>query len=237
MINLPQTLNEALDQAKEATQQAIRAGKTRLLVELVIPELKVQPIAWDFLPALTSIYGSGLKVFFPDAGAAALARRDWGAVEFQIQDIGNGRTPIDSKVEPTDEAFLLVEPSPVEVLLVEKLCQIAGDRPCIMLNPKLEDVSIVGIGYAARQLRDRFLSTLESSYYFRPIDDCTVLRAYPGQWLVWRADQIIDELPEKPTGETLEKILRGGGATDPPPSLRPPGVIASLQRFFRALSS
>lgn len=167
-------------------------------------------IAWDFLPALTSLYGVGLKVFFPDTGAAALARRDWKLAEFKITDLGNGRTSLEPKVQPEDEAFLLIEPSSVEVLIVEELCQLAGDRPCILFNPKLEDVSIVGIGYAARQLRDRFISTLESYYYLRPMDDFALLRAYPDQWQVWQliAETNTDSISEAAKVENAASVQK-----------------------------
>ena len=254
MTQLPKDLDEAIAQARESTQTALKDGKTRIMVELVFPELKQMSIAWDFLPALTSIYGTGLKVFFPDTGAAALARRDWKLAEFKITDLGNGKTPLEPKVQPEDEAFLLIEPSSVEVLIVEELCQLAGDRPCILFNPKLEDVSIVGIGYAARQLRDRFISTLEPYYYLRPMDDFALLRAYPDQWQVWQliADSIdnstwrmIAELPEKPVGDVLDRIMMGGNtqASDDPEAPvknsggKGPGLMANLQRFLRALSS
>jgi hypothetical protein len=260
MTQLPKDLDEAIAQARESTQAALKDGKTRIMVELVFPELKQMSIAWDFLPALTSLYGAGLKVFFPDTGAAALARRDWKLAEFKITDLGNGRTPLEPKVQPEDEAFLLIEPSSVEVLIVEELCQLAGDRPCILLNPKLEDVSIVGIGYAARQLRDRFISTLESYYYLRPMDDFALLRAYPDQWQVWQLIddskdakdstdstdstwQMIAELPEKPVGDVLDRIMMGNQASDDPEAPiknsggKSPGIMANLQRFLRALSS
>ena len=249
MMQLPKDLDEAVAQARESTQAALKDGKTRIMVELVFPELKPMAIAWDFLPALTSLYGSGLKVFFPDTGAAALARRDWKLAEFKIQDLGNGRTPLDPKIDPEDEAFLLIEPSSVEVLIVEELCRLAGDRPCILFNPKLEDVSIVGIGYAARQLRDRFISTLESYYYLRPMDDFALLRAYPNQWQVWQLRgeeyQVISESPQKPVGEVLDQIMMGGEKqpSNDPDALtknsggKSPGIMANLQRFLRALSS
>jgi hypothetical protein len=99
---------------------------------------------------------------------AALARRDWGDVPFKIDDVGSSRTPMEDKIQPDDEAFLLVAPSSVEVSQVEKLSNLAGDRPFVLLNPQLEDLYVVGIGYAARQLRDRFLKTIESCYYLVP---------------------------------------------------------------------
>ena len=239
MTELPKTLEDAIAQARDATQAAIADGYSRLQVELLFLELKPMPVAQQFLPVFDQI-GSQLKVFFPDAGAAALARRDWGDIPVKILDIGAGRMPVQQQVQPEDGAFLFIAPSAVEVAQVEKLCEAAGDRPCVMFNPRLEDVYTIGIGYAGRQLRLRFLNTIESCYHIRPLDGGAVFRCYPSSWQVWRETdndyQLIAELPKKPAGEELDEIL--AGKTQSAGSLPPKkvGMLTNLQRFLRALS-
>lgn len=248
MVKLPKTLEEAIAQSKEATLEALEDGHQRVQVELVFPEiaLKAQAIAQQFIP-LFADYGSGLKVVFPDAGAAALARRDWGDTTFQISDLGSKRTPVEYKISDEDQAFLVVAPSSVEVEQVEKLCNLAGDRPVVILIPQLENVAIVGIGYAARQLRERFLSTLETCYYLKPLEGLAILRKYPSPWQVWleKGDtfELIAEEPQKPMGDTLELILNqvmgtGEATEDNPPVAMPKkaGVFGGLKQFLRALS-
>ncbi|MEQ9354772.1 DUF1995 family protein [Coleofasciculus sp. F4-SAH-05] len=244
MAELPQTLDEAIAQAREATQAALRDGYTRLQVELVFPEiaLQAQSIAWQFTPIFEQ-YGSGLKVLFPDAGAAALARRDWGETPFKVTDIGTSRSPVESRIQPEDEAFLIVSPSAVEVSQVEKLCNLAGDRPCVLLTPQLEDLKVVGIGYAARQLRERFLSTLTSCYYVQPRDGAALLRVYPGLWQIWlekeNAYQLIAEEPQKPVGDAVELIIAkvtGSGDSEDAPAPKKAGFLSTLQSFLDALS-
>lgn len=246
MAELPKSLEDAIAQSREATKAAIAAGKTRVCVELVFPELKAMPVAEQFIPMFE---GSQLKVFFPDTGAAALARRDWGQVPFKIEDIGTGRTPIQDKLAPDDEVFLLIEPSAVEVGEVEKLCNAAEGRPVVLLLPRLEDAATIGIGYAARQLRDRFLSTLDSCYYIRPLEGAAVFRSYPSPWQVWLETseddyKLIAELPKRPAGEELDRILMqatqptpGETSTGDAPKPKKPGIFTELQRFLRALSS
>lgn len=244
MAELPQTLDEAIAQAREATQAALNNGYTRLQVELVFPEiaLQAQSIALQFT-SIFKQYGSGLKVLFPDAGAAALARRDWGETPFKVTDIGTSRSPVESRIQPEDEAFLIVSPSAVEVSQVEKLCNLAGDRPCVLLIPQLEDLKVVGIGYAARQLRERFLSTLTSCYYVQPLDGAALLRVYPGLWQIWlekeNAYQLIAEEPQKPVGDALELIIAkvtGGDDSEDTPAPKKPGFLSTLQGFLDALS-
>ena len=246
MREFPNSLERAIEQAKKATQLAIQEGISPLQIELVIPEIALQSqvLALEFT-TLFQQYGSGLKVFFADTGAAALARRDWGQTSFQVSDLGSRFTSVETKVAPQDEAFLVVSPSSVEVNSVEKLCEIAGERPVVLLIPQLEDVSVVGIGYAARQLRERFLSTLESCYYFRPLEGAAVLRSHPCAWQVWleKDDQyeLLVEQSQKPMGEALELILaEARRGTDPAEEAivapQTGGLFKNLQRFLRALS-
>ncbi|MBW4661634.1 MAG: DUF1995 family protein [Drouetiella hepatica Uher 2000/2452] len=231
---LPNTLEEAIAQAQQATTAAIADGYRRIQVDLLFPELKIMPVAEQFLPTFEHL-GAQFRVYFPDAGSAALARRDWGEKPYAIRGINDMK----AEMQPDEQAFLFVQPSSVEVLEVEKLCQEAMDRPVVMLNPNLEDVAIIGIGYAGRQLRDRFLSTFESCYYLRPIEGAAVFRAYPGLWQVWQEKEgtyeLIAEETQRPAGEALDRILMGAGN---PTEAQPPrrGLLSSLQQFLRALS-
>ncbi len=237
---VPASLEEAIAQARTATQAAIQAGLPRMMVELVYSELKGMPVAEQFYPALQDL-GLTFKIYFPDAGSAALARRDWGNPDFVVRGIGE----LHSEMTPDDQAYLFVEPSSVEVSQVEEMCAEAGDKFVIMLNPKLEDVATIGIGYAGRQLRDRFLSTLEPVYYLRPRDGAVVLRCYPHPWQVWQETeagyQLLAELPQKPSGEALDRILLGETAADPAapgaaPKGKRGGFLSELQSFLRALT-
>jgi hypothetical protein len=244
MAELPKTLEDAIAQSSAAVKSALADGITRIQVDLLFPELKFMTVAEQFVPLFTE-YESRLKVFFADAGAAALARRDWTDVQFKIQDIGTGRAAsLESKIQPEDEIFLFIAPTSVEVPQLEKLCEIIGDRPVIMLVPRLEDSSVVGIGYTARETRRRFISTIESCYYIRPVDDQSALfRCYPGLWEVWLETQgeyqQVAELPKKPSGDELDAILMGGqtqNTSDTTPTKKP-SVFKSLQRFIKALSN
>lgn len=232
MPELPDTLDQAISAARQATATAISAGYSRLQVELLFPELKSMPVAQQFITLFEDL-GPHLKVFFADAGAAALARRDWGEVPFPIRGVNELLDPIQAE----DRAFVVVAPTPVEVGQIETMCVQAGDRPFILLNPKLQDVATVGIGYAGRQLRERFLNTIETCYYLRPLEGGAVSRAYPEAWQVWLEKsegdyQLIAEEAEKPSGERLDQIF--ADATASPKSRT--GFMADLQRFVRALT-
>ena len=239
MVDFPHTLDEAIAQAQVATQAALDAGYTRLQVDLAIPELKPMQPAYQYLSVFET-YGAQLKVFFTDAGAAALARREWVGSSYNIQsiDIQGTRqtTSIDQLVVPEDRAFVFVAPSAVEVGVVEQIANAAGDRPVILFNPRMEDVSIVGIGYAARKLRERFLNTIEPCYYLKPLEGAALLRCYPSQWQVWaeapEGYTLIAEETQKPTLERLDEIFVQVTGVKPTPAQE---MFAGLQRILRAI--
>jgi hypothetical protein len=233
---LPNTLEEAIVQARESATAAVADGYTRLQVELVFPELKIMPVAAQFLPAFEHL-NEKLRVYFPDPGSAALARRDWGEKPYAIRGISDMKADI----LPNEELFLFIEPSSVEVEQVEKLCQDAQDRPVVLLNPRMEDIAIIGIGYAGRMLRERFLNMFESCYYLRSLEGAALLRAYPEPWQVWLEKEdgyeLIAEEAQKPVGDTLDRILAAAAGSSPdatPPPRK--GILASMQQFLRALS-
>ncbi len=239
MIDFPSTLEEAIAQAQTATQAALEAGYTRLMVDLAIPELKPMEPAYQYLSALAH-HGAHLKVYFTDAGAAALARRDWADAPYTIQsiDIQGTRqtTSVERLVEPDDQAFVFVSPSAVEVGLVEQMAIAAGDRPVILFNPRLEDVSIVGIGFTARKLRERFLNTIEPCYYLKPLEGIAIFRLYPSLWQVWMESEegytLIAEEQQKPTLERLDEIVTQVLGVKATPAQN---MFAGLQRILRAI--
>ena len=240
MSFLPNSLDEAIAQAQEATRAAIVAGYTRLQVELLLPELKPMPAAQQYLPVFADL-GSGLKVFFTDAGAAALAKRDWAEVDCQFAsiDVAGSRqtTTVAELAEPDDRAFLFVAPSAVEIGPVEQVCNVAGERPSILFNPRLEDVGTVGIGFTARKIRERFLNTFEPCYYLRPLEQAVLFRCYPAPWQVWLETeagyQLVAEELQKPDGERLDQILAQAIGPKQAPKR---GFLTDLQRMLRALS-
>ncbi|MDJ0590949.1 MAG: DUF1995 family protein [Pleurocapsa sp. MO_226.B13] len=245
MNTFPETLDIAVEQAKEATKAAIADGYKLIQVELVIPEiaLKSEALALEFAN-LFADYGSGVKVMFPDTGAAALAKRNWGEQTFQVTDMGSRFTAIETQISTEDEIFIVACPSSVEVDRAEKLSNLAGDRPVIFLIPQLEDVAVVGIGLAARQLRERFISKIYSSYYLRPIEGGAILRCHPSQWQVWLEKEagyeLATELATKPMGEDLERLMiqlttpeAENGDRQPK---KKPSLLGNLQKFLKALS-
>lgn len=227
-ILLPNNLEDATEQAIAATHQAIANGATRILVDLRFPELKSLPIAYEFARSFNERYGNAWQALFSDAGAAALAKREWTDLEVSFRGVNEGRRAIREE----DQAFLLVEPSSIEVDQVEKLVQLAGDRPFVMLNPRLEN-SEVGVGLATRRLRDRFVSTFETAYYIKPLELGALWRCYPQTWQVWQQTeegmQFLSEVEQRPSNDDIDRLFRQKTGK------QSGSFLARLQQFFNAL--
>jgi hypothetical protein len=228
-ILLPDNLEDAIEQAIAASHQAIADGGNRVIADLRFPELKVLPIAYEFAASFNQIYGKEWQAIFSDAGAAALAKREWADLEVSVRGVNEGRRAIREE----DKAFLLIEPTSVEVEMVEKLVQLAGDRPFVMLNPRLEN-SEVGLGLAARQMRDRFLSTFETAYYIKPLELGALWRCYPQTWQVWQETesgmQPMAEVAQRPSSDDIERLFKQKTGK------QSGSFLDSLQQFFNALA-
>ena len=228
-ILLPDNLEDAVEQAIAASHQAIADGGNRVIADLRFPELKVLPIAYEFAASFNRIYGKEWQAIFSDAGAAALAKREWADLEVSVRGVNEGRRAIREE----DKAFLLIEPTSVEVEMVEKLVQLAGDRPFVMLNPRLEN-SEVGLGLAARQMRDRFLSTFETAYYIKPLELGALWRCYPQTWQVWQETESgmepMAEVAQRPSSDDIERLFKQKTGK------QSGSFLDSLQQFFNALA-
>lgn len=246
MNTFPETLDAAVEQAKEAAQTAIADGYNLVQVELVVPEIALQSeaLALEFAQ-LFAATGSRVKVMFPDTGASALAKRNWGEQLFAVTDMGSRFTSIETQIAEEDEIFIVACPSAVEVDRAEKLSQLAGDRPVLFLIPQLEDVAVVGIGLAARQLRDRFIKNIYSCYYLRPLEEGAILRCHPSPWQIWlerdSGYELATELTTKPMGEDLERLMIDltnpqTANSDGKSSKKKMSLLGNLQKFLNALS-
>ena len=230
---LPESIEEAISQSVGAVQAALAAGHSRIQTEMVYQELKPTVVAYQFLQEYPDL-GENIKVFFSDAGAAALAKRDWTDIPHTLKGIKELLEP----VQPEDGGFVLVGPTPSEVEACEQVANEAGDRPYILLNPKLQDISVIGIGYAGRQLRERFLSTIETAYYLCPLQGGLVYRSYPGLWQIYSETEeggyeLLSELDSRPTSEQVDAAF----APLIPKEERSGGVLRSLGQFLKSLSS
>ena len=144
-----------------------------------------------------------IRIYFPDEGSAALARRDWTMnvvpcldyVEFRSC---NGIQPTTTTSRPV-AAQIFVCPRASDSDAVERLLAAAEERATdpsslsssllsIFFNPSLVDMGVTGFGYAGRRLRERLLDTLVGLYYLRTLPNGALTRQYPSSYTIWQED-------------------------------------------------
>jgi len=255
---LPQNLETAMIHAGEATGLYINSGGTRVMAELLVPELEnlnedgAQQRVWDlsrlFLDTLQeTLGGQRVKAIFPDAGVAAFVKYQWKDVPYTFGSL-NDRRPVSND----DEVVVLLTPDHQGLPDVERINDaLAGDddtpaRAMVMLNPRLISGD-VGVGLNVRRMRQRLLSKFTTVYSVRPRQDATIFRHYPGLWQIFVDDSkqpgrliLAKEQPTRPTLDDIDMLLLGGGNSgdgeEPSAMANAVGVFASFNRFMRSLS-
>ncbi len=177
-----------------------------------------------FDPTTDSWEGAKLRIYFPDEGSAALARRDWksevpSCVEFSA--CGGVQVADTSK----DAVILFFCPRASEAEFVEEILyemeEKRGDELMltVMVNPLLVDMGVTGFGMAGRRLRERLIDGLVPAYYLRTLQWGALTRVWPQLFTVWQEDanestgyrmiKAMDNLPSNPEVEDIYDIENG----------------------------
>lgn len=228
---IPGSMADAAAQAVEATRAALAAGVTRAFITIdttagdeTYTLLKTSvPIVRRLLPILIGEENDeeggerlcqSVEVLLPDAGAAALARRDWGEDGGSVP-TGVVLTGMDRWVKGQEvDGVFIVAPRASEVEDLEGGVAQAGDMPTIVVNPDLVDMGVTGLSLNARTLRERVIDAFETTYYLRVYGWGVLLRAYPGEWGVWIDDEAeasgfrcLRTFATRPGNDEIEELL------------------------------
>jgi hypothetical protein len=214
---LPSDLKTAEAELLAALQSALASGGSgRWTAELRFSGLRLLPVVLRLATALQEWPG-GLALLFPDAGAAALARRDGPGLAALIRTLGDHRRLQAQAMEdgsPLAQLLLVVAPGLAEYEAVESACS-AHRGPVVLLNATLED-GAVGIGSVARERRKGFLAGWQSAYTLVPQASSALRRAHPHNWELYRLDadgyRLAAEFDHRPDGEEQEAALLGSEA-------------------------
>mmetsp|Transcript_10905 Transcript_10905/g.16842 ORF Transcript_10905/g.16842 Transcript_10905/m.16842 type:complete len:399 (+) Transcript_10905:149-1345(+) len=197
--------------------------------------------------------GPKVRIYFPDEGSAALARRDWKidappgdalvppCVEFsscggiQYQDISNDMAilffcPRASEAESVEEILIKSEETLMDNLAVT-----------VFVNPVLVDMGITGFGLSGRMLRERLIDGLVNTYYLRTLAWGALTRRWPSAFSVWQEDENVeggyrliraqDTLPSNPEVEDIYDMENG----DKDRPSEGPGVLNALGDFVNGM--
>jgi len=197
--------------------------------------------------------GPKVRVYFPDEGSAALARRDWKidappgealvppCVEFSS--CGGIQYQDTSK----DMAVLFFCPRASEADSVEQILQKAEETlvdnlaVTVFVNPLLVDMGVTGFGLSGRMLRERLIDGLVNTYYLRTLQWGALTRRWPSAFSVWQEDEDAEggyrliraqeQLPSNPEVEDIYDIENG----DKNGPSEGPGVLNALGDFVNGM--
>lgn len=211
-LHLPADLLQAEDQAQKALLEALAEPKhRRWSVSWRFEGLRILPAALRFARALAGQGWSPLLVW-PDAGAAALARRDGGELAdatASLQDVLAGRLE-----QRKDDLLIAVAPQPSDYEALEQVCAY-WNGPVAMLNGRLEDAA-VGIGSVARARRRGFVSSWQVAYWLEPLAGAALLGRFPSSWTLFRQDadgyREVASFEQRPDTEQIDLALHDGAA-------------------------
>ena len=155
--------------------------------------------------------GIGLLLAWPDAGAAALAKRDGPELADCCVDLNQLQR--DPAWSGRGDLLLIVGAQPSDYETVEAICS-QWFEPVVLLNSRLEDAA-VGIGSVARQRRKGFMSTWQSAFHLEPFLQGALMQEHQQQWELFRMDpdgyRWVKQFDARPDQEKIDEALASAG--------------------------
>ena len=168
--------------------------------------------------------GPKVRIYMPDEGSAALARRDWrGQVPPCVEFASCGGVQVSDVSKDVIIIFFCPRASEAEFVeeILYKTEESRGDelQMTVMVNPLLVDMGVTGFGMAGRRLRERLIDGLTPAYYLRTLPWGALTRVWPQLFTVWQEDEeaeggyrmikAMDRLPSNPEVEDIYDIENG----------------------------
>jgi len=166
--------------------------------------------------------GPTVRVYFPDEGSAALARRDWTGPDgvprcvamSSLGGMGAQGADVSRDVAAVFFCPRASESGPLEGVLGEMEARADGAYVAsVLINPVLVDMGVTGFGMAGRLLRERLIDGLVNVYYLRTLPWGALTRSWPKDFGVWQEDEgseggyrLIKALGAVPSNPEVEDI-------------------------------
>jgi Domain of unknown function (DUF1995) len=191
--------------------------------------------------------GPVVRVYFPDEGSAALARRDWSGKHVpacvQFSSCGGVQQ---HKIDRDQVVFFYCprasESDSVEAILARHETMSTDLKLTVFVNPNLVDMGVTGFGLAGRMLRERLIDPLQHTYYLRTLAWGALTRQWPNAYSVWQEDegevggyrliQTLDRLPSNPEVQDIYDQENGGRSDADGGG---PGVLNQLGDFINGM--
>eukprot|EP00596_Hydrurales_sp_CCMP1899_P002398 CAMPEP_0119038826 /NCGR_PEP_ID=MMETSP1177-20130426/7980_1 /TAXON_ID=2985 /ORGANISM="Ochromonas sp, Strain CCMP1899" /LENGTH=274 /DNA_ID=CAMNT_0007001905 /DNA_START=357 /DNA_END=1181 /DNA_ORIENTATION=- len=193
-----------------------------------------------------------MRIFFPDMGQAALARRDWkmGSDVSEVPPCVYTANIRNDDIQPTDKVAILLCPLASEADAVIRLMAscTASNVPLILVNPDLINMD-QGFGVRARNLRKDVLGTCTTSYKLKTMQTGALVREWPNGFSVWNENpeapdgsgyKLLQTFQNDPTREMMNDLYDAaneeGGMAEPQPPNPVLKAIVDMRDFFDGMS-
>jgi len=243
--DLPDSFDQAVEGAAACTVQALADGWSRLRVDfdtsggdatytmlkssMPMTQRFIASTAAPLLGGATNSEAGGeegaasertIRLYFPDAGSAALAQRDWkvGTASALVPPCARFASLSRDTPDSKDAALIFICPRASEVDALKKVLawheeKLGDEVPLIFINPDLVDMGVTGFGLAGRMLRESLINTLVPAYYLRTLEWGAVTRSYPLGFSTWLEDEsaeggytLLDTRERLPNAEDLDEL-------------------------------
>jgi hypothetical protein len=212
------------------------------LVKIIVNDGRLEDFKWE---------GPVARVYFPDEGNAALARRDWMGEKAKVppcvEFASCCRTSRAAKGVENDALVFFFCPKASESDSVEEILRKTEEnapnlRLSAFVNPVLVDMGVTGFGLTGRMLRERLIDPLQFTYYLRTLPWGALTREWPKPYSVWLEDedqeggyrliQTLDRLPSNPEVEDIYDLETSGSGGE---ERQGPGVLDQLGDFVNGM--
>jgi len=245
---VPSTMESSVVQALVASLSVMKRGCGRFRIDVdttagdeTYTTLKNSiPFTRVYARALSVNGFDRVRIVLGDAGAAALAVRDWaGGDGHRVSSFERSGLP---QIDEDDDVAIIVAPAASEIETLRKLCERCAEIgvPVILINPSVKSPggeNLGSLGLFSLQLSD-FLSSFEYAYYLRTLPWGLILRTAPGPYEVYQNGMrpgvfdLISSAGSLPVGEVLEDIYLEANPGDAKDGLE--GVAQKFGRFVSA---
>ncbi|KAG0576040.1 hypothetical protein KC19_5G050400 [Ceratodon purpureus] len=235
---IPQTIEEAIEQASGAVQRALSSGKRRQKLQLLLP---VDQRQFNYLDTEPRDYPCGIgeeylacakmvgKILQAVSPSAKIEVRRIGEVDNEMDPVG--------LVYPSNKSIAaVVFPIAESLKQVRAIASKEENRPLLMINPQWRSsgqvVSDFGFGPWRRQAEE-FVNSFENTYTLieQRVGEASnvtsssggvvrILKCYPGDWQVHLmssdgTDAVIGVFPAQPTYKEIETAVKEGRIRNP----------------------
>jgi len=192
-----------------------------------------------------------LRIFFPDMGMAALARRDWkmGTIMAEVPLCVTTANIQNDPLLETDKLAVILCPQYSETDSVKRVMDICAERgvPCLMINPELINMD-QGFGVRARNIRNAVLGTFTVAYKLKTLPKGALVREWPKGYSLWIEDakssdgySLLKCFATEPPRETVNELFDEMEAKSDPNYKKPEdnfatNVAKGVLGFFQGLS-